>query len=371
MPDFDDGLQRVDVELFDDEQLGFGRYFCFLGFVADLADCWLSLFLLCVVCLLPCFSRVNGLLKLDWYKDLIVAVCRAEHVDQLFASNYSWYLRGHSGSWRVWCWFTCAAHRFSTVVSYNCRSPPEEETWKFEIYEVSWPLRGKPLLFLGHVVMMSAAFQVFMLLGLTLARVLTIGLHSPFENSHWLVPLLIRECKSKQKNPFYPSWTCWRILRFRLENKDVFATLPVPPCGQGFFPPHKLLQENWNRFQTRLSNAAQSWRSHFFLNISGLHLLQAISRPNVWCWDWRVHPPCCGISRMVASMFWILGQKMESYRMIWDVRPEMLFRVVIGAYLWHCLCLHLISSWLAQRERAPDRRWTLCHVVFINLDVGM
>ena len=133
------------------------------------------------------------------------------------------------------------------------------------------------------------------------------------------------------KNPFYPSWTCWRILRFRLENKDVFATLPVPPCGQGFFPPHKLLQENWNRFQTRLSNAAQSWRSHFFLNISGLHLLQAISRPNVWCWDWRVHPHCCGISRMVASMFWILGQKMESYRMIWDVRPEMLFRVVIGA----------------------------------------
>lgn len=57
MPDFDDGLQRVDVELFDDEQLGLGRYFCFLGFVADLADCWLSLFLLCVVCLLPCFQE--------------------------------------------------------------------------------------------------------------------------------------------------------------------------------------------------------------------------------------------------------------------------------------------------------------------------
>ena len=175
------------------------KVFLFFGFC-----CWLGWLLAVVVSSLCClfvalFSRVNGLLKLDWYKDLIVAVCRAEHVDQLFASNYSWYLRGHSGSWRVWSWFTCAAHRFSSVVSYNCRSPPEEETWKFEIYEVSWPLRGKPLLFLGHVVMMSAAFQVFMLLGLTLARVLTIGLHSPFENSHWLVPLLIRECKSKQK----------------------------------------------------------------------------------------------------------------------------------------------------------------------------
>ena len=37
MPDFDDGCQRVAVKLFDDEQLGLGRYRCFLGFVAELA----------------------------------------------------------------------------------------------------------------------------------------------------------------------------------------------------------------------------------------------------------------------------------------------------------------------------------------------
>ena len=57
MPDFDDGFQRVAVELFDDEQLGLGRYRCFLGFVAELAD-------------------VGG-------------GCRAEHVEPLFACKRS------------------------------------------------------------------------------------------------------------------------------------------------------------------------------------------------------------------------------------------------------------------------------------------